>query len=109
MIQQSVPQELEKQKANLAVEQQKLEKHSSKVKSPVKRKLKVTNYSSTENDKRRRKSMQDNLEEDKTKNKKKKKQKKKKKIENKRKKETRDILDDNQVEQLRKYEKRYRK
>ena len=72
MIQQSVPQELEKQKANLAVEQEKLEKHSSKVKSPVKRKLKVTSYSSTENDERRRKSMQDNLEEDQKKKKKKK-------------------------------------
>ena len=64
MIRQSVLQELEKQKAKLAVDQEKEETNSSKVKSPVKRKSKFTNCSFREND-RRKMFMRDNLEEEK--------------------------------------------
>ena len=64
MIRQFVLQELEKQKAKLAVDQEKEETNSSKVKSPVKRKSKFTNCSFREND-RRKKFMRDNLEEEK--------------------------------------------
>ena len=64
MVRQSVLQELEKQKAKLAVDQEKEETNSSKVKSPVKRKSKFTNCSFREND-RRKKFMRDNLEEEK--------------------------------------------
>ena len=46
MIQQSVLLELEKQKAKLAMDQQKEKTNSSKVKSPVKIKSKFTNRSS---------------------------------------------------------------
>ena len=54
MIWQSVLLELEKQKAELAMDQQKEKTNSSKVKSPVKRKSKFTNRSSKENDKKRK-------------------------------------------------------
>ena len=52
MIRQSVLLELGKQKAKLAMDQQKEKTNSSKVKSPVKRKSKFTNCSSKENDKK---------------------------------------------------------
>ena len=55
MIRQSVLLELGKQKAKLAMDQQKEKTNSSKVKSPVKRKSKFTNRSSRENDKKRKK------------------------------------------------------
>ena len=54
MIRQSVLLELEKQKAKLAMEQQKEKINSSKVKSPVKKKSKFTNHSSRENDKKKK-------------------------------------------------------
>ena len=58
-------QELEKQKAKLAVDQEKEETNSNKVRSPMKRKSKFTNHSFRENDKRMKKFMWDNLEEEK--------------------------------------------
>ena len=64
MIQQSVLLELEKQKAKLAMDQQNKKTSSSKVKSPVKRKSQLTNCSSRENDKKRKKFMRDNFGED---------------------------------------------
>ena len=64
MIQQSVLLELEKQKAKLAMDQQDKKTSSSKVKSPVKRKSQLTNCSSRENDKKRKKFMRDNFGED---------------------------------------------
>ena len=87
-IRQSVLQELKKQKANLAVDQEKEETNSNKVRSPLKRKSKVTNHSFRENDKRRKKFMRDNLEEEK---------KNSRKMDNKRKKAKHDNLDDNQI------------
>ena len=62
MIRQSVLQELEKQKAKLAMDQQKEKINSSKVKSPVKRKF--SNRSSRENDKKRKNFMRYNFGED---------------------------------------------
>ena len=88
MIRQSVLQELEKQKANLAVDQEKEETNSNKVRSPLKGKSKFTNHSFRENDKRRKKFMRDNLEEEK---------KNSRKMDNKRKKAKHDNLDDNQI------------
>ena len=64
MIQQSVLQELEKQKTKLATDQQKDKTNSNKVKSPVKRKSEFTNRSSKENDKKRSKFMRDDFGED---------------------------------------------
>ena len=64
MIRQSVLPELEKQKAKLAMNQQKEKTNSSKVKSPVKRKSKFTNRSSREIDKKRKTFMRDNFGED---------------------------------------------
>ena len=58
-IRQSVLQELKKQKANLAVDQEKEETNSNKVRSPLKGKSKFTNHSFRENDKRRKKFMRD--------------------------------------------------
>ena len=52
MIQRSVLLELEKQKAKLAMNQQKEKTNSNKVKLPVKRKSRFTNCSSRENDKK---------------------------------------------------------
>ena len=67
MILKSVFQELEKQKANLAVDQKKKETNSCKVIfiqiSPVKSKF--TNRSFRENDKRRKKFMRDNFDKEK--------------------------------------------
>ena len=63
MIRQSVPLELEKQKANLPMEQQNEKNNSTKVKYPVKRKSKFTNCSSRENNKWN-KFMRDNFEKD---------------------------------------------
>ena len=63
MIRQSVPLELEKQKANLPMEQQNEKNNSTKVKYPVKRKSKFTNCSSRENNKWK-KFMRDNFEKD---------------------------------------------
>ena len=54
MIRQSLLQELEKQKAKLAQDQQKEKTNSNKLKSPVKRNSKFTNSSSRENDKKRK-------------------------------------------------------
>ena len=88
MIRQSVLQKLEKQKANLAVDQEKKETNSSKVRSPLKRKSKFTNHSFRENDKRMKKFMHDNIEEEK---------KNSRKMDNKRKKAKHDNLDDNQI------------
>ena len=56
--------ELEKQRAELAMDQQKEKTNSNKVKSPVKRKSKFTNCSSREYDKKRKKFMGDNFGED---------------------------------------------
>ena len=64
MIRQSVLLELEKQKAKLAMDQQKEKTNSNKVKSPVKRKPKFTNRCSKENDKKRKKFIRDNFDED---------------------------------------------
>ena len=64
MIQQSVLQELEKQKTKLATDQQKDKTNSNKVKSSVKRKSEFTNRSSKENDKKRSKFMRDDFGED---------------------------------------------
>ena len=64
VIRQSVLLELEKQKAKLAMDQQNKKTSSSKVKSPVKRKSQLTNCSSRENDKKRKKFMRDNFGED---------------------------------------------
>ena len=64
VIRQSVLLELEKQKAKLAMDQQDKKTSSSKVKSPVKRKSQLTNCSSRENDKKRKKFMRDNFGED---------------------------------------------
>ena len=55
MTQQSVLLGLEKQKAKLAMDQQKEKTNSNKVKSPVKRKSKFTNHSPGENDKKKKK------------------------------------------------------
>ena len=67
MILKSVFQELEKKKANLAVDQKKKETNSDKVIfiqiSPVKSKF--TNHSSRANDKRRKKFMRDNFDKEK--------------------------------------------
>ena len=98
MIRHSVLQELEKQKAKLAVDQEKEKTNSNKVKSPVKRKSKFTNRSFRENDKMRKNFMPDNLEEGK--------KEYSRKMDNKRKKAKRDDLDDNHIKQLRIYEKR---
>ena len=86
MIQQSVLQELEKQKTKLATDQQKDKTNSNKVKSPVKRKSEFTNRSSKENDKKRSKFMHDDFGEDEKQLKKKddKKERKKKNIKKKR-------------------------
>ena len=64
MIRQSVLLKLEKQKVKLAMDQQNKKTSSSKVKSPVKRKSQLTNCSSRENDKKRKKFMRDNFGED---------------------------------------------
>ena len=56
--------ELEKQRVELAMDQQKEKTNSNKVKSPVKRKSKFTNRSSREYDKKRKKFMGDNFGED---------------------------------------------
>ena len=64
MIRQSVLLELEKQKAKLAMDQQREKTNSSKVKSLVKRKSKFTNRTFRENDKKRKKFMHDNFGED---------------------------------------------
>ena len=64
VIRQSVLLELEKQKVKLAMDQQNKKTSSSKVKSPVKRKSQLTNCSSRENDKKRKKFMRDNFGED---------------------------------------------
>ena len=64
MIRQSILQQLEKQKSKLAVDQEKEETNSKKIKSPVKRKSKFRNRSFRENDKRRERFMHDNLEEE---------------------------------------------
>ena len=61
MIRQFVLQELEKQKAKLAVDQEKEETNSNKVRSPTKRKSKLTNRSFRENYKRMKKFMLDNI------------------------------------------------
>ena len=61
MIRQFVLQELEKQKAKLAVDQVKEETNSNKVRSPIKRKSKLTNHSFRENYKRMKKFMRDNI------------------------------------------------
>ena len=70
------------------MDQEKEETNSNKVRSPLKRKSKVTNHSFRENDKRRKKFMRDNLEEEK---------KNSRKMDNKRKKAKHDNLDDNQI------------
>ena len=54
MIRQFVLQELEKQKAKLTIPQDKEKPDPSKVKAPVKKKLKFTNCSSKENDNKRK-------------------------------------------------------
>ena len=64
MIQQSVLQELEKQKEKLTMNQQEEKTNSNEVKSPMKRKLKFTNHYSRENDKKRKKFMCDNFGKD---------------------------------------------
>ena len=64
IIRQSVPLELEKQKAKSAMNQQKEKINSSNVKFLVKRKAKFTNRSSRENYKKRKKFMRDNFDED---------------------------------------------
>ena len=101
MIRQFVLQELEKQKAKLAVDQVKEETNSNKVRSPIKRKSKLTNRSFRENYKRMKKFMRDNI------------RKKKKNIQEKwitiEKKAKHDNLDDNQMKQLRIYEKIFKK
>ena len=61
MIRQFVLQELEKHKAKLAVDQVKEETNSNKVRSPIKRKSKLTNRSFRENYKRMKKFMRDNI------------------------------------------------
>ena len=61
MIRQFVLQELEKQKAKLAVDQEKEETNSNKVRSPIKRKSKLTNRNFRENYKRMKKFMRDNI------------------------------------------------
>ena len=123
MIQQSVLLELEKQKAKLAMDQQDKKTSSSKVKSPVKRKSQLTNCSSRENDKKRKKFMRDNFEDEKEQLKKDDKKRKtemrdnleeekkeySKKEDNKRKKAKRDNFNDFEKEQLRKYEKEGKK
>ena len=101
MIRQFVLQELEKQKAKLAVDQEKEETNSNKVRSPTKRKSKLTNRSFRENYKRMKKFMLDNIR--------KKKKEYSRKMDNNRKKAKRDNLDDNQIKQSRIYEKSYRK
>ena len=98
MIRQSILQELEKQKAKLAVDQEKEETNSNKIKSPVKRKSKFKNCSFRENDKRRKRFMRDNLKEEN--------KEYSRKVDNKRKKAKCDNLNDNQIKQLRIYEKR---
>ena len=65
MIRQSVFPELGKQKAELAVEQEKEETNSNKVKSSVKRKSNFTNCSFRENDERRKKFMHKSPEDEK--------------------------------------------
>ena len=65
MIRQSVFPELGKQKAELAVEQEKEETNSNKVKSSVKRKSNFTNCSFRENDERSKKFMHKSLEDEK--------------------------------------------
>ena len=61
IIRQSVLQELDKQKAKLTIPQEEDKPEPSKVKSSVKRKSKFTNRSSKENDKKRKKLMNDNI------------------------------------------------
>ena len=101
MIRQSTLQELERQKGELDMDQEKEETNSNKGKSPVKRKSKFTDSSFRENGKRRQKFMRDNLEEE---------QKEySRKVDNKRKKAKHDNLDDNQIKQLRIYEKKVKK
>ena len=70
---------------------------SNKVKSPMKRKSKFTNCSFRENDKRRKKFIRGDLKEEK--------KEYSREMDNKRKKANRDNLDDNQIKQLRIYEK----
>ena len=101
MIRQFVLQELEKQKAKLAVDQEKEETNSNKVRSPIKRKSKLTNRSFRENCKRMKKFMRDKIR--------KKKKNIQEKMDNNRKKAKRDNLDDNQIKQLRIYEKNLKK
>ena len=101
MIRQFVLQELEKQKAKLAVDQEKEETNSNKVRSPIKRKSKLTNRSFRENYKRMKKFMRDKIR--------KKKKNIQEKMDNNRKKAKRDNLDDNQIKQLRIYEKNLKK
>ena len=99
MILKSVFQELEKQKANLAVDQKKKETNSDKVIfiqiSPVKSKSKFTNCSFRENDKRRKKFMRDNFDKEKNGQEKKK--------------AKRDNLDGNLTKQFRIYENKVKK
>ena len=64
MIRQSVLQEQEKQKAKLAIDQEKEKINSNKFRSPVKRKSNFTNHSSREYDKKRKKLMRDSFGED---------------------------------------------
>ena len=101
MIRQFVLQELEKQKAKLAVDQEKEETNSNKVRSPIKRKSKLTNRSFRENYKTMKKFMRDKIR--------KKKKNIQEKMDNNRKKAKRDNLDDNQIKQLRIYEKNLKK
>ena len=94
MIRQSVLLELEKQKAKLAMDQQKEKTNSSKVKSPVKRKSKFTNRSPRENDKKRKKLLRDNFGEDE--------KEQFKKDDKKRKREMRDNLEENNLDNIEK-------
>ena len=61
MIQQSVLLELDKHKTKLTIAQEEEKPDPSKVKSSVKRKSTFTNFSSKENDKKRKKLMCDNI------------------------------------------------
>ena len=84
----------------LAVDQEKEESNSNKVRSPMKRKSKFTNQRFREND-RRKKFMWDNLKEEK--------KEYSRKMDNKIKKTKHDNLDDNQIKPLRIYEKKVNK
>ena len=90
MIQQSVLLELDKHKTKLTIAQEEEKPDPSKVKSSVKRKSTFTNFSSKENDKKRKKLMCDNISD--------KEKERLKKIITKEK-TKRDNLDDNEKEQ----------